>query len=240
MVRRQRGLRIRFHHRCRRNRRRHHRLRRGLPAGTRLLAGLRRRRAHRNRRTRPAPDRPRSSRTRPAEQAHGSIDARPSLREVADRHRLLGHSGQGHQLARGHAARRPLRAGFRALSRHLAGRARENGGDGEHLSRPGLHQVPAQSGRRPGHRHRAHHRRARAPRARRRPDRRRQHRLAAAPGAARGRRGARRGRLHRAALPELPGMPGGAPAHQSPVHSRRSDRRSGDGGARRMPTRRWT
>ena len=62
-------------------------------------------------------------------------------------------------------------------------------------------------------------------RARRPADRRRQHRLADARRAARRARGARRRRLHRAALPELRGVPVGPPAHRPPVRARRGDRR---------------
>ena len=54
---------------------------------------------------------------------------------------------------------------------------------------------------------------------------RRQHRLAPAPGGARGPRGGGRRRLHRAALPLVRGMPGRAPAHQPSLRARRDDRR---------------
>ncbi len=80
------------------------------------------------------------------------------------------------------------------------------------LSRRGLPALPAQGRRRSGRGHRAHPRRARGARARRRPRRRRQHRLAAARGRARRARRARRRRLHRAAVPDLRGVPRGPPA----------------------------
>ena len=89
------------------------------------------------------------------------------------------------------------------------------------LSRRGLSPLPAQGRRRPDDRHRAHpRRRGRAP-ARRPPGRRRQHRLADARRPARRPGRPRRRRLHRAALPELRGVPDGPPAQRSPVRAGR-------------------
>ena len=48
----------------------------------------------------------------------------PPLRQVGDRHGLLGHPRQGGRPAGLHAAGRPLRRRLRALPRHLAGGAR--------------------------------------------------------------------------------------------------------------------
>ena len=58
----------------------------------------------------------------------------PSLREVGDRHRLLGHPGQAAGLPVCVAARRPLRRGLHPLPRHLAGAARGDGREGRRLS----------------------------------------------------------------------------------------------------------
>ena len=53
-------------------------------------------------------------------------------------------------------------------------------------------------------------------------------------------RGARCRRLHRAALPDLRGMPDRPPPHRPAVHARRGHRRHRRPGARASPTARWT
>ena len=173
---------------ARRDRRRHHRLRRGLPARARSTcppmrtasrAGIARARA--------APARPRSARARRAQPPHGRRAQGPSLREVGDRHRLLGHPRQGDAACRS-ATLLGGRFGdevqlYRAISQEspdamAASVAR--------LSRRGLSPLPAQGRRRS----RTWTSPASAPCARElqpgdRAGRRRQHRLAHARGGAR-------------------------------------------------------
>ena len=76
--------------------------------------------------------------------------------------------------------------------------------------------------------------------ARRRAGGRRQHRLADASGGARGPRRPRRRRLHRAALPELRGMPFDPPADGPSLRAGREHRRHRGPAPRRGRRRRWT
>ena len=133
-----------------------HRLGRGLPARARLPAGLRQRRAHRHRRAGAGADRPRPQGARRPEPAHGPGAQGTPLRQVGDRHGVLGHPGQGCRPARLHPAGRPLRRRLRPLPCHLAGHARAHGGARRRISCRGLPQVPAQGRRRAAGRHRPH------------------------------------------------------------------------------------
>ena len=156
MVRRQVGLRVRLARSWPSRRRGHHRLRRGLPAGAVLSAGLCQGGADRDRRAGAASARRRPERARQAEPPDGRRPQGPSLRQVGHRHRLLGHPRQGGGPAGLRAAGRPVRRRLRPLSRDLAGIP---GGDGPargRLSRRGLSPVPVQGRRRPDGRHRAH------------------------------------------------------------------------------------
>ncbi len=96
----------------------------------------------------------------------------------------------------------------------------------------GYRALPTQGRRRSGRGHRAHPRRRREAPARRPARRRRQHRLGAARSRARGQGRARRGRLHRAAVPDLRGVPRRAPADAAPVRARREHRRPRHAAAR--------
>ena len=87
-------------------------------------------------RARAAPARRRSARAGQAESPHGRRAQGTSLRQVGHRHRLLGHSRPGDRPAGVRAAGRPLRRRRSALSRHLAGIARGDGGERRRLSRP--------------------------------------------------------------------------------------------------------
>ena len=139
------------------------------------------------------------------------------------------------------AARRPLRRGLRPLSRHLAGIARGDGGEGRRATAP--RDTGASSSRSGGdpdvdiERIRAV---AAMLAAGRPPDRRRQHRLAAARGGAGRARRARRRRVHRAALPDVRRVPVDPPADRSSVRARRDDRRPRHAAARGRPISRWT
>ena len=219
------------------------RLRRGLPAGAVLPAGLRRgrpRRASRELGPHLLGDDPREL-GRLNRRMDAALKGHPYVKS-AHRHRLLGHPRPGDRPARLHAAGRPLRRRLRPLPRHLAGVARRDGRQGRRLPRRGLPPVPAQGRRRSRRRHRAHPRRA--PRVLQPGDR-----LVADANTgwthARGglrvvRRGARRRRLHRAALPDLRGVPGRPPPHRPAVRARRDHRRPGRCCCAAMPTGRWT
>ena len=99
-----------------------------------------------------------------------------------------------------------------------------DGAPGGRLSRRGLSPVPVEGRRRSAGRHRADPAgRGRAP-ARRPPGRRRQHRLADARRPPRRPGRPRRRRLHRAALPELRGVPHRPPPLRPPVRPGRGDR----------------
>ena len=165
----------------------------------------------------------------------------PPLRQVGDRHGLLGHPRQGDGPAGLRAAGRPLRRRLRPLPGDLAGVARGDGRQRRRLSRRGLSPVPAQGRRRS--------RRSTSPASAPSPpssqpgdrlDRRRQHRLADARRPARRPGGARRRRLHRAALPELRGMPDDPPALRPSVRARRGDRLARRPACAATPTGRWT
>ena len=84
-----------------------------------------------------------------AEPPHGRGAQGPPLREVGDRHGLLGHPRQGGGPAGLPSARRPLRRGGGPLSRDLAGELGEDGARASPATGRGLPQVPAQGGRRP-------------------------------------------------------------------------------------------
>ena len=100
--------------------------------------------------------------------------------KIGNRHRLLGHSRQGHATAGLHVAGRPVWRERAAVSRDLAAGSRRDGEECAGLSRAGLHAVSAQSGRRSRYRHRTDSRRASDAAADRPACRRRQHRLDAA------------------------------------------------------------
>ena len=91
-----------------------------------------------------------------AEPADGRRPTGPRVRQVGDRHGLLGYPRQGDRPTGLRAAGRPIRRRLRALSRDLAGIARGDGAARGRLSRPGLSPVPAQGRRRSAGRHRAH------------------------------------------------------------------------------------
>ena len=147
---------LRLHRGGGRDRRGRHRLCRMLSAGVGLPALLCQGRARRHRRDRPQADRARPHRPRAAQPADGRGAARPPLRQGADRHRLLGHPGQGRGPAGLQAAGR-RRAGRRqALPRHQPGRLRGDGRKDRRLSRRRLHEIPAQGRRRRQRRHRPH------------------------------------------------------------------------------------
>ena len=71
--------------------------------------------------------RPRSDPSRRAEPAHGRGDARPPLREIGRRRRLLGHPGQGGGASGLCAAGRRAAGRREALPRDLAGHAGQDG-----------------------------------------------------------------------------------------------------------------
>ena len=100
LVGRQVGHRLRQHDRPGRDRRRHRRLRRGLPARAVLPAGLRHRRPRRDRRARPASARRGPARARAAEPPDGRRAQGTPLRQVGHRHGLLGHPRQGRRACR--------------------------------------------------------------------------------------------------------------------------------------------
>ena len=79
-----------------------------------------------------------------------------SLRQVGDRHGLLGHPRQGDGPAGLRPAGRALRRRLRPLSGDLAGGARGDGAARGRLPRRGLSPVPAEGRRRSAGRHRAH------------------------------------------------------------------------------------
>ncbi len=148
VVRRQVGLGVRQHDRGGRDRRGRHRLRRGLSARAVLPAGL-----CRGVRAGIAELGPHllgedPTAARQAQPPHGRRPPGPSLREVGDRHGLLGHPRQGDRPAGVRAPGRPLRRRLRPLSRHLARIARGDGRARGRLSRRGLSPVSAQGRRR--------------------------------------------------------------------------------------------
>ena len=203
MVGRQVGLGLRQHGRRGRDRRGRHRLRRGLPARAVLPAGLRpgvragiaelgphllgedpRELAH-------------------AEPPHGRGAQGPPLREVGDRHGLLGHPRQGRRACR--SARCWAAASARLSSSTARSRRRAPAKMAASVAgyrAEGYRRFQLKVGGDPDVDIAAHPRRAREAAAGRRAGRRRQHRLADARGDARGAGGARRRRLHRAALPD--------------------------------------
>ena len=115
-----------------RDRCRHHRLCRMLPARLGLSAVLRQGRARRPRRDRAEADRPRPDRPLAAQPPHGRGAARPPLREGADRHRLLGYSRARSRACRSTscwaAPSRTTIALYRAISQE------DSGGDGARRS----------------------------------------------------------------------------------------------------------
>ena len=167
----------------------------------------------------------RPARARRPEPAHGRGAQGPPLREVGDRHGLLGHPGQGRGAARSArcwAAASARRSSSTARSRRRA--PRKMAASVARYRSEGYRKFQLKVGGDPDEdiaRIRAV--RAKLP-AGGRAGGRRQHRLADAPGGARGARGGGRGRLHRAALPVVRGVPGRPPAHQPPVRARRDDR----------------
>ena len=148
------------------------------PARPGLPARLRRGRARGNRDARAAPDRRGPARARAAEPDDGRAHEGPPVREVGNRHRLLGHPRAGGGASRRDAARRAVRRRLRPLPRDLAGVARGDGAQGRGVPRRGLPPLPAQGRRRSRRGRRAHPRGARGARAGRRADRRREHGLA--------------------------------------------------------------
>ena len=220
---------------------RRHRLRRGLPARAVLPAGLRRRRPRRHRRAGAASARRGPAAAREAEPPHGRRAQGPSLRQVRHRHGLLGHPRQGRRASRSACCwaaatatissciapsrrNRPRRwpaRGRLSCRRLLAGSSSRSAA----IADTDIERIRAVRGDAP---------------AGRSPGRRRQHRLADARRHARRPRGARRGRLHRAALPELRGMPDGPPPLRSSVRARRGDRLDRRAACAAMPIGRWT
>ena len=101
MVGRQVGQRLRQHDRRRRDRHRPHRARRSLPARPVLPARLCRRRPRRTARARPPSDRrgPARARARSTDRMDAALKGHP-YREVGDRHGLLGHAGTGDRACR--------------------------------------------------------------------------------------------------------------------------------------------
>ena len=165
MVGRQVGRGLRLDSRAGRDRYRARRPRGGLSARPGVPTRVCRGGPRRARRARAEPPRRGPDAARAPQPPHGCAPEGPPLREVRRRHRLLGHSRAGGGTAGGVASRRPLRRGFRPLSRDLAGIARGDGGEGLGLPRRGLPALPAQGRGRSGRRRRANPRGPRRARA---------------------------------------------------------------------------
>ena len=177
-----------------------------------------------------------------AQPAHGCGAARPPLREGADRHRLLGHPRQGRRAAGLHscsaAPRRTTIELYRAIT---PGSRRRNGARRSPATAP--RATPSSSSRSAAMPTTTSS--ASTPcRAMLEPtdilvaDANTGWTMAEAVRIVIGRR--ERRRLHRAALPDLRGVPVGAPAHRAAVRARRGDRRHRRRWCAASPTTRWT